>query len=132
MWAVSRKKKFSDNSYDYAFGISTHNQWFPWGAMRDVSSKSNNINLNHFLKKRSQVDLLFDVDKRELRICLVGETGKDKEAIISNIEYPDKQNKGFVPHLNFGSYSPDRPIMAQIAKISVDLYGQPYDNIFTL
>ena len=129
MWAVSRRKIFSNLSYREAFGISCGNQWFPWGEMMD-SARNNKIRLNHFDKKQLEVDLLLDIDKKELRICVVGKKGKDKEAVISNVEYPDKQNKGFVPHINFGGSGQLQSVKVRIVKLPVDLYGEPHDDIF--
>ena len=132
MWAISRKKKFSSLSYNEAFGISPdYNQWFPWGEM-DGITETNGIELAHFHKEKIEVDLLLDIDKKELRFGVVGEKENNKEAIISKIEYPDKQNKGFVPHINFGGNLYAKPTKVQIAKIPVEMYRESYDDIFTI
>ena len=130
MWAVSRKQIFTDLSYKFAWGISYDNQWFPWHNTLIGIANNNNIDLYHFDNSKCEVDLLLDVDKGELKICLVGQKSKDKEAIMSGIKYPDNENQGFVPHINFGSSYV--PIKVQIAKIPIEWYGEIYDDIFTL
>ena len=133
MWAVSRKEVFQDYSYDFAWGISYDNQWFPWDHdLQGNGVVNNEIDLHHFHKEKCQVDILLDVDKKELKICLVGECSQDKEAKITNISYLDNTDKGFVPHLNIGSTSKDDPIKVQIAKIPIEWYGQQCDHIFTI
>eukprot|EP01084_Bolivina_argentea_P003180 5938_1 len=132
MWAVSQKRIFSDFSYDHAWGISYDNQWFPWNReLRNNGVENNKINLHHFKCVKSEVDMLFDVDKRVLKICKVGNCTDKKIAVISKIKYPDDDQHGFVPHVNLGT-SLDSAIKMQMAKIPVEWFGQHIDDIFTM
>ena len=137
MWAVSKKEIFENWSYNHSWGVAfdgTHSQWFPWDSSLRNNRRHNDVNLKHLRCDKCEVDLLLDCDKRELRICKVGDNEKEKEAIISNIRYSKEEEEqpiGFVPHMNLGT-SATLPIQIQIAKIPAEYYGVYYDNIWTI
>ena len=102
MWGISQKTNFPICSFERAWGISSMNQYYPTDV--DLISNYNKIDTRHFNNGNSEVDILFDCDKRELKICLVGQSNKKKEAKIWDIKYKDDDKYGFVPHLNFCRY----------------------------
>eukprot|EP01084_Bolivina_argentea_P239197 402050_1 len=97
MWMVSQcKNKYIRYSYDdkSCYGIS-YQEWFSRGH---PEKKNNGIVLgigNLGLRKSEiEVDMLLDLEKEELRICVVG--NKEKEAEIWPVP---KCRKGYKPHL---------------------------------
>merc|ERR1712154_307016 len=126
-WGISTPDIFTNCSYDKAFGIAAvyHQQWFPWSSELKANVKHNDITMGHFKMEKGEVDILFDVDKRELNICVVGQCEKEKEAKIWNVRYPDDDKYGWVPHINIYALRAE----ARIAKIPIEWYGEKEDNI---
>ena len=125
-WCVSEKDLFDHQSYKRAYGIQHAEDgqscWYPGNWENDYYQYNNGISKAHFRFKRGEVDMLLDIDKGELKFCVVGKMDKG-EAVLYNLP---KQEIGWVPHLIANSNN----IEFRIAMISVDLYGKPIDNMF--
>ena len=128
MWGVSKKESFQHQSYDKTWGISNAQQYFPWNT-KYKGCKYESIDCTHFYSSNIEVDILFDCDKRKLKLCVVGKLSDNKtnrEPSIWNIKHPTDDKCGWVPHLNLGVEN----LEFKIAKIPIDWYGQKQDGIF--
>ena len=74
--------------------------------------------------KYSEIDMLFDADKRELSFCIVGNCNDKNQGRMFNMKC-DKEN-GFVPHFNV-YYAGAKLRIAQIPPYQ---YGKKIDNLF--
>eukprot|EP00483_Globobulimina_turgida_P002040 UN02042 len=94
---VSEKKAFSKYSYTKVYGIA-RNRWYPKDQNKFEYFKfHNNISIDHFNRTNLEIDILLNVDKRELKLCVVGLCDKEKEALLWNL---DQTKNGYVPHFN--------------------------------
>eukprot|EP01084_Bolivina_argentea_P239193 402043_1 len=123
MWMVSQcKNKYIRYSYDdkSCYGIS-YQEWFSRGH---PEKKNNGIVLgigNLGLRKSEiEVDMLLDLEKEELRICVVG--NKEQEAKIWPVP---KCKAGYKPHLHLVDVD-----ITRLCRIPVNWYGLEKDGIF--
>ena len=94
MWGVSKKESFQHQSYDKTWGISNAQQYFPWNT-KYKGCKYESIDCTHFYSSNIEVDILFDCDKRKLKLCVVGKLSDNKtnrEPSIWNIKHPTDDN----------------------------------------
>lgn len=116
-----------------AYGISpafnATNSWYPeshgpgyWSRARSYEH-NNGISKAHFEFKKGEIDMLLDINKRELRFCVVGKKEKGEAKLY---QLP-KQTQGWIPHL----IAEHKGIQFRIAKIPIELYGIAYfEDIF--
>ena len=125
MWGISRKKIYRPSSYQEVWGITKwHHQWYPKNDKIRISTH-NKCDKSRFAElENGEVDILLDVDKRTLNICVVGKFSIDQDAKI----WIDKEAKiwdieinedGWVPYFN--CYSPSTKL--QITQIPNNWYG---------
>ena len=84
--------------------------------------------MTRFQKQDFCVDMLYNVNKKELKYKMVNEKhviDDGKECIINGIPISDK---GWVPHIVMGQYRQIKRF--RIASISIDMFGKHIDNLF--
>eukprot|EP01084_Bolivina_argentea_P239194 402044_1 len=119
MWMVSQcNNKYVTHSYDdkCCYGIS-YSEWFSRGHQE---KKNNGASLDQFKKNEIEVDILLDLEKEELRICVVG--NKEQEAKIWPVP---KCKAGYKPHLHLVDVD-----ITRLCRIPVNWYGLEKDGIF--
>ena len=93
MWGVSKKGIFQATSYTAAYGICASSfktqAWYPGYSAR-YYKLNNRISREHFHFKEGEVDMLLDVDKGELKFCVVGLCDDKYQAILCKL--PKKNN----------------------------------------
>merc|ERR1719384_3064758 len=129
MFGVSEKKSFEKDhseTYKFAFGIAHYiEQYYPKPGST-YWPHHNHCNKDKFRELiKGEVDLLLDLEKDTLSICVVGHCNSLYQAKLMCIP---KNEHGWVPHFNTNSQ--DQTL--QIAKIPVDWYGNHEDNVFDL
>ena len=142
MWGISPKKQFgSDNTYldesgtlytNSSFcaklilfavvGFATHYGSSPGMFLNGASYNSGQFKFDNFHIKEGEVDMLLDVDKKTLDICVVGKKKEQNWMKIYNI----KQQNGWIPHFNIH----ENNIELRIAKIPPSLFGEYKKDIF--
>lgn len=121
---MSRKDIFGAATYkQHAYGINhCDDKWYSGSSSGGYYKHNNGVSHGNFKFKEGEVDMMLDIDKGELKFCVVGK--KDKgEPMLYNLP---KQENGWIPHLLASSIATE----LRIAKISSDLYGEPIE-IFT-
>ena len=108
---------FSANKINHT--VSFQNQrWF------NKNGNWNDIDLQHFAATdESEVDILLNIDKKKLNVCVVGQCVEGKEVQIRNFEVSPK---GFVPYFNL--YYVGQQL--QCIKIPTSWYGVPQKDLF--
>ncbi len=76
-----------------------------------------------------QIDILFDIDNRVLKLYVVESIMQNKEAKIWDVKYMNDSVYGWIPHINV--CPSDGYMKIQIARIPVDWYSLKKDNIFS-
>ena len=119
-WGVGPKRKFTDHSYldESIRGICAGNVYEPYnckhnGGKFDASKFGN-----------CEVDMYLDLDKKELRMSVVGKDEKDSKYAQEAIWYGVSNDSGWVPHFNFSAYFRQSQ-KVQIAKVPLEWYGKP-------
>ena len=120
---VSSKTMFGQYSFtdDTVYGISTMSQFYC-----SSGAKFNDIITNHFARSQCEIDILLDVDKGLLNICIVGMCDDKHEAKFYSL--PLNTKHGWVPHFNFGTRAKDTQI--RFASVPIEWYGQQIDDIW--
>eukprot|EP01084_Bolivina_argentea_P141969 249450_1 len=127
-WGISSKKLYAQKSYykeNTVQGVAVNKGSLEWYLHNNAIH--NNITKEYqqlFLKKHCQVDMLLDVDKGTLNLCVVGHSEGKKQIKICGLSNPP--NNAWVPHFNL--YSSNTQL--RIAKIPVSLFGKHKKNIF--
>ena len=133
MFGVSPKKKYGSRKFN---GPSTHEQ--VWGIGKYGHNIYPNVGQSSHDKQHNQqdrkifyssdmpydVDILLDVDKGELSICLVNQ--KEMEFKLWNM--PLLTSHGWIPHLSTEGSS--NKTMLRIAQIHPHLYAENMDYLF--
>ena len=109
------------------YGASTSSQWwlngkFIFGIDLRIKEK---IGMNHFkVLKDGEIDIYVDPEGGELKMCVVGIAGEDKEVVINGIN--ESENKdGWVLTISFGASSTS--IKARVCSIDAECYGKPME-----
>ena len=125
VYGLSKLQEFSGSIIFYSekiWGISPwNNEWYPNRSLL----KTNSIDLSHFNQDKFDVDMLLDLDKKELRFCVVGMDINDetKIAILKNI--PQDNASGFVPYFNLHRHSHGAQL--RIIEVPISWYGQSHE-----
>ena len=138
VWGISAKQTFSDLSYmeQTVYGITPDGQWYFNGSGKGAhhrgingwsgSQRHNDIDTKHFRVKKCDIDLLFNVDEGEMKLCVVeGDAVADgKEAVLREIgkSKGEENNSGWVPHFNFGSTG--KRMCVRLTQIPIEWYGK--------
>ena len=111
-WGISTKKAFQYNSY-------IHDQVRSYGDWEREDNEAD------FLPEKfgnCEVDMLLDLKKKELRMCIVGKLESNEEHTQEAILYDIEVFNGLVPHFNFDAYKVDSQSI-QVADIPIEWYG---------
>eukprot|EP00483_Globobulimina_turgida_P002891 UN02896 len=99
-------------------------QWFP--LINGIDYKEHNNASSWYFCKQSecQVDRYLDLDKLEIKWCIVGDTdSKHEEPKLFKLP---KRKTGWVPHINMH----DKQTQLGVASIPTELYGIDNEYIF--
>eukprot|EP01084_Bolivina_argentea_P123528 218903_1 len=118
-FGISSRKKGKTNklSHDKIYGISRNNNtnknyYKPMGH-----TKTNKIDLKHFIQNKCVIDILLNADKGLLKLCVPGICDDNHEALIYDIPINNKC-KGWIPYFYFSKKSKN----ATLSIIQVDKY----------
>ena len=129
MWGVGEKRKYGYLSFKEAYGIGVlHGQWYPKQEPENKNWKHhNNFNWKHFLALRDgEVDILLNIDKCTLSICVVGHLQSGFDAQLMKLPTLETES-GWVPHVNTYKYGQQ----VRVAKIPVTWYGIPKNELLS-
>lgn len=122
---VGEKKSFTKHSYQEVYGVARNN-YYPKPKW-EYYEHCNRIQMNHLYERMDgEIDMLLDVDKGELELCLVGLIDEAKRPKLWNL--PLSMQNGWVPHFNI--YQKDNSV--RIASIPVSWYGIEQIDIFSM
>merc|ERR1712228_501188 len=142
-WGVAAPMMLRANTFNeprgFIWAIALNNCWYP--TYSNINDQQVSVDTN-FKKKEIEVDILLDLDKKELRFCANGlldemdpkckdeENGKQK--ILHENEpkmwnFPIENKIGWCPHINMGT-CPNTT--SRVAKIPIECYGVKIDNLF--
>ena len=119
-WGIGPKKQFGYHSYDDASvrGIGANIGFRP-----HADSRHNDSDLNPSTFGNCEVDILLDLDSKEMRMCIVGKKDSNENCTQEAIWHDMDVSNGWIPHFNFG-YSQIRDQKIQIVQVPFNWYGQ--------
>eukprot|EP01084_Bolivina_argentea_P264468 447994_1 len=124
LYAVSERKKYSDDSYEIVYGMANCDQWFPYVDGMDYPDHNEASSWYFCQQKECEVDMLLDLNKRQIKYCIVGDTNpKHEYPILYKIP---KRKSGWIPHINFH----DTETRIRAAAIPIELFGVAHEFIF--
>ena len=113
------KQRFIEYLNLYGIENSNGKNYLPQDPINKTKYQYNNDNPTSFFKqKECEIDMLLDIDKGELKFCIVGQYDPQNEIILYNL--PKIQN-GWIPQFNLNG----KNIELRIAQIPIQWYGIP-------
>ena len=141
-WGVAAPMMLRANTFNeprgFIWAIALNNCWYP--TYTNINNKKCKVD-TQFRQKEVEVDMLLNLDKKELRFCANGlldgmktdtrswqtENRKDEENEPKMWNLPAENKLGWCPHVNFGTAA---KATARVAKIPVECYGIKIDKLF--
>ena len=131
-WGISAKRLNGPPWFDKTYyGAGTPPKYFCLGGKGGNTGYNGEklrkgVKMNHFSKKRCQVDIYLDLDQGIFKLCVVGISGENKEVYIDGL-CNSKNTDGWVPHLFFANISGGHLQQIRACKIDSECYGQKMD-----